>query len=615
MRLAPDDYCVGYRDASEAITVSQQALKNRLSAHGLDALVSAVAIALVAAPLLARSRESLDFGNFLWMAWVAGKGTIAAGHPVLFTNTGGDGPFYPLFAFYGGTLFVATGLLGAVFGILTAYIGVWVLAIAAAYLGTLWLSRQLGLRGLIAHAPAICVITSAYYITNIYARGDWPEFVAVSSVPPLAASALHLVRAERWRLLPVLVFAASAVVLTGSHNLTLIWSVTFAAVGLLGVWLAFGRTSKLPYRRLAEVAALGVAALCVNGWFLATDLLHAHDVMLGTYTTTQDGVSAIFDSIGVLLNPFRDAPAALTAYPYPIYLRSFYVNAPMWFLAWGLICGVILLRRGGVSERVRRVWLVALFVVVLFVFVIVNPWWPSVPFPWDETQFPYRVNTYLVFAIAALVFVAGIALQQADTAKLGRRTAAWLKGSLMTAVAVSVGLCVWQQWFSPSTNFWYYVKPGAQLVSVHTLPHSWYAGTDYADASAPIVQVAAGRIMRIPWAKVRGDYFDGAVAAPSGAGPIETNIAGGAYAVTIVGMRYLGRTPAGYEVVERIRRDGSGPVHVAVQTAGTASVVLGRILSFLGLIAIAVVLLSISLLRRFGGPAELLRRARKAAHR
>jgi hypothetical protein len=583
------------------------------AAHASDLLISTLAIALVSVPLVARSRESLDFANGLWMAWVAGKGTIAAGHPVLFTNTGGEGPFYPLFAFYGGTLFLVTGLLGQLFDgqMLATYIGVWVLGIASAYVGTLSLARQVGVRGVLAHAPAICVITAAYYITVIYARGDFPEFVAVSSIPPLAASALHLVRAPRWRPLPVLVFAVSAVIFTGAHNLTLIWGMSFAAVALLALWLALGRPWRLPYRRLAAVAALGVAALCVNGWFLTTDLLHARDVSLGTYTTGQGGVSAIFDSLGVLLNPFRYLPRSLWSGGSPTYLKAFFVNAPMWFLAWGLLGGAVALRRGDAPARLRRVWLAAVFLVVLMIFVIANPWWSSVPFPWDETQFPYRVNSYLIFAVAGLVGVAALVLQRADAAKLGPRTVATLKASLVAAVAISVALCVWQQWAPGTKLASYYVEPGAQLVSVNSLPSTWYASADYGDASAPIVQVAQGRIMWIPWTKVRGDYFSGWVSAPPGPTPIETDIFGGDYVVQIEGVQLLGRVSSGQAVVGRLTNGNQ--VHVVVRTAPSRSIFFGRILSVLGLAVLLAVLGSTALGLRLVDVRRLLGRVARRA--
>src|SRR5262249_42306499 len=150
----------------------------------------------------------VDFTNHLWLVWVAGKAFVQAGHPTYFINTTTQGVFNPWFAFYGGTLYMITGAISELLGghPVIAYVGVTMLAIAGCYLGTLCPARQFGLRGWIAHAPALAVVTSAYYITNLYGRGAWPEFVAVSSIPPLIASGVWLTRSPAWRPWPVLAF-------------------------------------------------------------------------------------------------------------------------------------------------------------------------------------------------------------------------------------------------------------------------------------------------------------------------------------------------------------------------------------------------------------------------
>ena len=108
--------------------------------------------------------------------------------------------FYPLFAFYGGTLFALTGALAAVLGgsTVVAFEVATLAAIAAAYGGLFWLSRQLGVKGALAHAPALVFVTSAYYVSNLYGRGAWAEFMAVSALPLLLAASLRLIRG-RWR--------------------------------------------------------------------------------------------------------------------------------------------------------------------------------------------------------------------------------------------------------------------------------------------------------------------------------------------------------------------------------------------------------------------------------
>jgi hypothetical protein len=579
--------------AGRRLSLGIARIGDRLAGRRADVLIATAVIALVAVPMLVRAVESADYVNYLWLAWVAGKETVAAGHPVLFMHTAADGPFYPIFAFYGGTLFVATGLLGQLLDgqIAIAYSAVWVLGVASAYLGTLWLARQIGVRGLIAHGPAICVVTSAYYITNLYARADYPEFIAVSMVPTLAASGLWLVRAPRWRTGPVLIFAIAGVVLTGSHNLTLLWTATFALVGLLLVALVRGLPRRLPARRLAMVAGLGLASLCVNGWFLLTDITHGHSVRIGTSpSTAQTGANTYLDSLGTLLNPFRYNPPQLSSRLFPIYIRSFYVDAPIWFLAWGGLAGAFVLWRSPAARRlVLRYWAGGLVLVGLFVWLIATPAWSSFPYPWADTQFPYRVNSYLVFAIALVVLSASLALQHARTSELGQWARHALRGSLLAAVAVSVALCLWQE-LVPATDNWFYVSPDAQLSSIHMLPQTWYAPADYANDQGPFMPVYGGRILWVPWNRISGDSFSGWLPAPPGFGAIETNVLAGDYVVQFSGMRWLGTVATGQQVVQRLT-NSSGRVHVEISTAPTRAVRYGRILSVLGLATILLTVL------------------------
>jgi hypothetical protein len=549
----------------------------RRSASATDVSVATVVIAVVSAPLVFRTNEPLDFVNHLWLTWVAGRGLVQAGHPLYFINTTAQGVFNPFFAFYGGTLYNVTGAISELIGHpYLAFAGVTVVAIAGAYLGTLTLTRQFGLRGLIGHAPALCVVTSAYFITNLYGRGAWTEFMAVAAIPPLAASSVHLIRAPTWRPLPVLVFVVSVVILTGSHNLTLLWSVTLGACVLAIMVLARAVPPALPYRRLALVGALGVAAALINAWFLFTDVGHAGDVLAKVTNTVSYGA---FTSAAFMFDPFRSAPAA-SAFP------AIYVQIPDWFLAWGVAAGATLLWHRDASHWLRRAWIVAVATVVLVLFLIMGPFWNIAPSPWSETQLPFRLNSYVVFAIAGIVLVAAMALQRAGLYERRQRSIALLQMWLIAVIAISAALCLWQE-VIPSTSVpGYYVNRNVAFVNDNTLPPSWYAGCPYCDISAPIVGVPAGRTLVINPVRVRGNRFAGTVDLPAGLQPIQTNIAGGSYVVRLVGLRWLGRDPQGFAVVRRLR-PGRGPVHIVIEAANTAAITGGWLVS---LVAVALVL-------------------------
>jgi hypothetical protein len=554
----------------------------RFRITSLDVLLSGAAILVIAAPLLfTRKGFQVDFTNHLWLAWVAGKALVQAGHPTYFINTSTQGVFNPWFAFYGGTLYMVTGAISELLGghPVTAYVGVTMLAIAGCYLGTLWLARQFGLRGWIAHTPALTVVTSAYYITNLYGRGAWPEFVAVSSIPPLIAGGVWLTRSPAWRPWPVLVFVVSAVIFTGSHNITLLWGTTISLVSLLILWLVLGRPRQLPYRRLAMVVGLGVAATLVNAWFLLTDITHLRDVgaHLGSSQTAVAHNTSFFDTPGALFDPLRHVPARSTT-------PALYVQAPVWFLAWGLVAGLLLLRGRSASRVLRRAWATAVIVVALVLaMIMLRPFWEHLPNPFTQIQLPYRLNSYVVYAVAGLVLVSAVALQRAAKDRASRQ----LRLALAGVAVVSLGLCVWQQWARTPVA---YKNRSEVIKSPNVLPRGWYDDRSYLDTRAPMVVAPPGRTLTIPPSQVKGDHFAAVMNVPPGPQPIQTNIGAGDYLVRIAGMERVGQDNR-YTVVRRVN-GGSGPVHLVVETAPSRAIRLGWGLSILATLSILAALVA-----------------------
>jgi hypothetical protein len=577
-------YEVTSPDMSRAAASSRSRIDWR---QRIDLLIGAGVVLLVAAPLLfTESGFGIDFTNHLWLSWAEGTGLAQAGHPTYFLNTEGLGVFYPMFAFYGGTLYTIVGGISDLLGEqpVAAYVGVTIAAIAGSYGGTVWLGRQLGLRGLIAHAPALAVVTSAYYITNLYGRGAWPEFVAVAAIAPLAASGLQLVRADAWRVWPALVFVASAIVFTGSHNITLAWGTTIAVLAAAIMWLALGALRRLPFRRLAMVGALGLASLSVNAWFLVPDLSYAKDVLIHDFLAPGGADATFFDTPGVLFNPLRSVPSQSST-------PALFVQVPIWFLVWGLVVGAVLLWRRGAGRQLRRAWIgVVVVIAVVLGLIMITPVWSAMPFPLDQIQFPYRLNSYVFYGVGGLVLVGALALRQAAAAGTSGRAVALLRMALACVCAISVGLCVWQLWV-PNTLFpgRSYANRQEALASVNTLPRSWYDPGSYSDIQAPFVRVPAGRALTIAPSAVHGDRFAGWLAAPPGPAPIQTNINGGSYLVHISGLRRVGRDEEGRAVVQR-EGAGSGPVFVVVETAHNATIVLGWAISIMGAIAVLAVL-------------------------
>ena len=200
-----------------------------------------VATALCLPMVVDRPAFYLDWQNHLYL--VAKQASYVAQHlaPTFFLNTVDRGWFYPFYAFYGGTLYYLVALVGIVLGsVWAAYVASYLAAVAAAFAGWTWLARQAGLQCWGAYLPGLTYVGGAYYLTNAYGRGAWPEFVATSAIPLALATSWKLLTSQRMTPSALVALIASVVVLTGSHAITLLLSLPFL-VGALGLGLLIWR--------------------------------------------------------------------------------------------------------------------------------------------------------------------------------------------------------------------------------------------------------------------------------------------------------------------------------------------------------------------------------------
>ncbi len=550
-------------------------MRSRLASL-LPWLIPTVAIGLLWAPMPLTSRGfGPDWGWHLWLMWNQGESIAALGHPTYFVHA--HGLFYPHFAFYGGTLHSIGGFLSMLLGGQPglAYIGIYLGGFVMAYGGCTWLARLAGLRGWVAQMPGLVFVSSAYYLTNAYSRGVWGEFVGTSALPLAIASAVSILRSERWRPGPLLAFVASIVVLTGSHNITTLWGSLFlVAVAVIAALALPRRGREIPRGRMAAVGALGTLAIGINAWYLVPDVLYGGRVFLSGLRFLGDSVS-FFGTPGVVFHPTRLVPAASTT-------PSLYVQLPVFALLWAAL-SVVIARRSGLAAPWRRLstGLAALFAVLL-VLVLFDAAWNLVPPLLQYIQFPYRVHTYVALTLTGLVLIGSVA---AASRPPGRCRWALLL-SLPVVAAYGLGLGVYQVWSTPST------VPDRQdvLESRYAVPVNTRAGPDFNDESAPVLSVAPGRTMILPPDLLTTDRARVTVDAPAGAAPIETNIAGGSYFVDVEGVRRVGRTEAGNVVVQRLPGREVGPVTIGLAPRASAPIVAGRAISLLSLVAVTVLI-------------------------
>ncbi|HEY8217627.1 MAG TPA: hypothetical protein VIH82_10865 [Acidimicrobiia bacterium] len=549
-------------------------------------LIPVVALGAFLAPMVVTNDGFMpDWTNHLWLVDQQAKAIDATG-PTLYIHASHLGVFYPHFAFYGGTLYALTAVFALLLGDTTvAYVASWAAAFAAAYGGTTWLSMQCGLRGWRAQIPGLFLVTSAYFVTNTYGRGAWPEFVAVAVIPLLVASGLHLLRA-RWTPLPLLAFAGSTIVFSGSHNITLLYGVVFlapiAAVVAIAAWR---RPTPLEIRR--GLALVGVAVLCVgiNLWFLLPDVWYANRTRFGVGSEPfAFGTQRFLSALDVLFHPGRVSyPELENKIGSAIYLQL-----PVLAFVW-IVAAFVVLRARATRFQRRMTWGLAVVAVPFAVLVATTEPWHWLPKLLRNAQFGYRLETYVIFAATGLVIVALCELGKAPT-----NVVRPLVVSLGLLMVVSSALAIWQVW-----NPVVLLKDRSEVLAPGPrVPRSWYDGGVYRDDSpdTPVLDAPRGFKRQIHFDVERAR--DGALTEVknphSGSGPILTNLAAGPYLVHVDGLDVVGRTDSGFLLLRRPAARPKGPITVHIGRPTTGAVQGGRVAAIGAAIALLAVVVWVS---------------------
>jgi hypothetical protein len=427
----------------------------------VDAVIGAVVLLALELPALLSGHAFFgDWGNHLYL--VAQQAHWLDHHvlPTYFLHTVETGAFYPHYLFYGGTLYAITGRIATVVGVSAAFKLTLVGALAATYFGTLWLGRLLGVRGLSAHLPAVAAVSGAYYLSTQYDIGGWAEFVALSMIPLVVASATSLVLARTSPAGPGIALVASTVLLTGSHNITTAYGLIF--VVLVALVAVFTLRSRAPqWRRLAVVGGTFVLAVGVNAWYLLPAAVYAHLTSIGSQDTFDrlNRATAAFNRLGVLFNPWRTNPGSGSA--------PLYVQQPVFVVVWLLLIAIVVVPH--TPARARRVFGVLMVVAAAYLVLVL---WGA---PWDfaprilrSIQFRLRLNAYLGLCFAGLAIIGLVVVQ-----RRARRNI-WIP-ALALACAAAFGAAIWQVWDAGT-----FEPIGALTTSGTRLP-----AIDYANCPAP----------------------------------------------------------------------------------------------------------------------------------
>lgn len=532
-----------------------------------------------------------DWTVHLWMTWVQGH-NIAEGAPSLLVHFDRIGVFYPFYSFYGGSWYAIGGTLMQLLGgdPVISYVLLWTFAFFWAYAGVLWLSLQAGLRGWQAHAGPLVLVTASYYLTDAYARGAYGEFIATSAVPMVIASTAYLLRAREVRAAPAAALIWSTMMFTSAHNISLSWGGLFlVSMVIVTLWALPRHGRELRLGRIAGVFALGVLGVAANMWYLLPDLMYAGRTTVANGWSYFADISAPFARPSVLFDPFRNMPKESTT-------PGLYTNLPVLVILWTLIYGWFIVRKS--DRSLRRAW-AGLFVVgFLLTLLLWNFLWPHVPRTLQFVQFSYRLQSYILIALAILTITVLAAARTSPRGRTARRV-------LVPILAFGFLLAVWQSWATDDMTGNH--RQDTFKGGVHVGPPTWYDPGAYRDATATVVGTTPDRVMKVPFDQIKHNAFTGSVDLPAGDGAIDTNIAGGSYFVHVTGpVKQVGRDPDGNMVVKRTDPTApAGPVPLHIELASSFPIVAGRRISLLALVSILAVLIWLAVRHRATSRAEV----------
>jgi hypothetical protein len=504
--------------------------------------------------------------------------SIRSGHaPSLFLNYE-NGVFYPLYAFYGGTLYALAGIVSLLLGNapLQAYSLGYVADFAAAYGGWYWISRSAGLGRWSAHIPGLLFITSPYYLTDIYGRGDWAEFSAVSMIPLVVASGLSVLRDDRVRVWPALALAISSIVFMGSHNITLLWgSTVLALIAVLILVLVPQARSQVSRAGLIRVACLVIPALMVDMWFLLPAIVYQSQTAIsGEYAFWQEVLKRTLPLVSAAhlftISRASDSPEG----------PNFALSLPIVVMAWALMSiAVMVMMR---SWMWLRVMLILSAIAALLGVVMTHPALiGDLPRPYTLVQFSYRLETYVLLGISGAVLAVLVGVQKG---KGELRVWTW---TIIPVLLVSLVGAIQQAAAYPEKAYAKYPPRSALIKDYIKSPLPGNKLTDYVDVNHPHISAAGLPKLEFPPAAVHNDHVSVAVSQSPGT-LVDTNLESDATFVNLKGATFAGVDETGYSV---LRVGGGTPAAGSTQTisispANGPPVVIGRLLALLGIAAL-----------------------------
>jgi hypothetical protein len=556
---------------------------------------SAVLIGALAWPMLfTNSSFGGDWFHHLWFVWHQSLNIRANHVPGLFLDTSFS-VYYPQYAFYGGTIYALAGALALAPGSspATAYVFTYLLGLMAAYWGWYWIGRIAGLGRWFAHVPGLTFATSAAYLTLIYGRGDWPEFLGVSMIPLMIASGASVVKAKRLNVGPSLALAGSSIVFFGSHDLTILWASTlFVITGLIILACIPDARCTIRGPVIARLAGLVVPALLVSAWYLLPTVAYASHTQIGHsgYVEARQTLRATIEIVS--WHNLFTLSRANSVYGVP----GFALSLPILAIFWALASIPISIYSGRLSTEVRMLLIFSGVTVVIVVLMTNLGMLLALPKPYELLQFSYRLENYVLVGLSAIILTALVVVQKGT-----RRVRVWRWTIVPVLVVSAIGAI--QQ-----TDAYPHAIPRDYVTAGFVGEAFAQKYLDYSDESLPIVDGESLPDLNFPLAAVHSDRVSVSTHLPAGR-RVLTNIDTGPYLVQVTGATVVGRAQDGFLVLALdpnapARRAARHPASTPTETIslGPATglpIELGRILTVMGMAILAIQIIRLLLMGRW----------------
>ena len=224
-----------------------------------------------------------DWANHRWFIRQQTANIAETGFPNYVVHSATTGFFYPIYAFYGGTLYAFFGYLGYMIGPDSAYMFGWWIGIVVSMLSGALIARWFDYSFNMQAVFAIAFGSYPYLITDGFARFAFSEYFAVAFLPMYVAGIVGTVRSKGGRTGPLALVCVASIAISGSHNITFVWSLaTLAGACLVSATVFPRRFFSRSVVHLVMASALGIL---VNSWFLLPALVYKSNVQISAVST------------------------------------------------------------------------------------------------------------------------------------------------------------------------------------------------------------------------------------------------------------------------------------------------------------------------------------------